>query len=88
MKCLRCKSEHKWSWNREGQYDPEWEECSDDEGSDDHYEYTNTDVFHIKDIRQLRCKGCGATSFMVGRASYQTVIKCLRCGWEDTVHEG
>ena len=88
MICPRCKRRHKWSWSRTGKYDPEWEECDDDDGDIDPSEKVPCDLFHVDVDKRYRCKSCGADRFTVGSGDYQTVIKCTRCGWEDTVHEG
>ncbi|KKN87454.1 hypothetical protein LCGC14_0259090 [marine sediment metagenome] len=89
MKCPRCKLYHSWAWTRDGRLgDPPFEEeCNDDEGGG-HFELVDHDLFHIDGVKMFRCVSCGSTTFTAGQAAYQTVLKCVRCGWEATVHDG
>ena len=41
--------------------------------------------YHMSDIR---CKKCGALEFNVGSGDYFTAIRCVKCGWEECIHEG
>ena len=36
----------------------------------------------------LVCKTCQSNQFHVGHAGYNTLIKCVACGWEEVVHSG
>ncbi len=41
-----------------------------------------------KPLKTLVCKTCGGKEFNVGKGSYWTQIKCVKCGYEVCVHEG
>lgn len=44
---------------------------------------------HGHRIDTLTCAKCKGVSFMVGKGSYRTVIKCVTCGDEETcIHDG
>lgn len=93
MKCPRCKMLHNWCWSREGKVGGpgEWDEgeCDDDDGEPRRLEKVETDAFHINLVDdKYRCNGCGGDRFVVGNGPYRTVIKCPKCGWEATVHDG
>ena len=95
MKCPRCKEVHRWTWTREGQLcGPETlfeGECDDDDPATDdrRFECVSRDAFHINSVHAVyRCKACGSDKFIVGSGQWRTVIKCPRCGWEETIHEG
>ena len=49
-------------------------------------------LFHIGDgdmiAQTLVCKKCDGDQFNVGRASYYTAIRCVKCEWEICVHNG
>jgi hypothetical protein len=34
------------------------------------------------------CRECGSDQFIVGRRSYYTAIKCVKCKWERCIHSG
>lgn len=46
------------------------------------------DEEYNKKLGTLFCKDCGSDHWKVGRGEYLTVIKCITCGWEASVHEG
>lgn len=39
-------------------------------------------------LETLSCVACGGTQFNVGQGSYCTGIRCVTCGWEETIHTG
>ena len=39
-------------------------------------------------IMTVVCKKCGGSVFYVGEADWQTLIKCVACKWELSIHEG
>jgi len=68
---------------------------------DDDYDFDNK-VYELKEDKLFNigisdedppakttyCKKCGGNEFNVGKATYWTGIKCVKCGWEICVHEG
>lgn len=50
-------------------------------------------IFHVttwdkEPLETLQCDICKGTQFNVGQANYTTAIRCINCGWEDTIHTG
>ena len=54
------------------------------------------DLFHVgqsydkEAAETVYCNRCGGNQFHVGNTpgSYQTVIKCVKCLWEEEIHSG
>ena len=59
----------------------------------EHYKKSDDEVFllesrHDDPVKVLECKSCGGRDFHVGRGLYFTAIRCVKCNWEEAVHEG
>uniref|UniRef100_A0A6M3JFW9 Uncharacterized protein n=1 Tax=viral metagenome TaxID=1070528 RepID=A0A6M3JFW9_9ZZZZ len=48
----------------------------------------NKNEFDWKKIRVWYCPNCKQNKFIVGHINYMTIIKCIKCKHEQTVHEG
>lgn len=61
---------------------------------EEYIEDAEATVFHVRErsnkeiIPTYRCKHCKGVEFNVGRSGYYTAIKCVKCKWENCVHEG
>ena len=70
-----------------------WDSWPDNSKSDDDlYDRVDDDTFHIGyggvAASVLVCKVCGGREFNVGKGSWYTAIKCVKCLWELCVHSG
>ena len=58
------------------------------------FDLTQDDLFHIGQSYQDEacktyfCVECGSKDFNVGNSSYFTAIRCIKCGWEQLIHDG
>lgn len=73
----------KLSGKQNHEYDKEY--LIEDETSND---------WHIAELgaktpaKRLKCSKCGGTEFNIAHELYWTAVKCPRCGWEHTIHDG
>lgn len=57
-------------------------------------EIEDDETFHIgqcyelEAAKTLECSQCGGRDFNVGKGSYFTAIRCVKCKWEVCVHDG
>lgn len=69
-----------------------------EEEDPDYMDFTNLvtadNTFHLgasldeKAATTLTCQFCGSFEFNVGLGSYTTFIRCVKCKWEQPIHEG
>jgi len=45
-------------------------------------------TYRDKPINTLECRLCGGDQFQIGRADYETVARCVKCGYEVLIHSG
>lgn len=64
-------------------------------GGDEPYDKVESiDLFHIgqsyedKAATTIQCTACGSTEFNVGKGSFFTAIRCVKCEWETCIHNG
>jgi hypothetical protein len=75
--------------NEPNRYEDEYEEDSPTS-----YASRADNLFHVgqtyegKPVDTLYCLSCGGNEFNVGQGSYITAIRCIKCGWEASAHEG
>lgn len=55
---------------------------------DTFYDAKISRTFHVSEMKEYFCVGCGGTEFKVGSRPYQTFLKCVKCEWETCVHSG
>lgn len=86
------EDDSQWFWD--GKFFNTWEDIDPYDFQKTVLEFLPETVFHIgqsyenKVAETYRCKRCGGTEFNVGKGSYFTAIKCVKCLWESCVHEG
>ena len=57
-------------------------------------EVDTDETFHIGQsyentaAKTLECRHCGGREFNVGQGGYFTAIRCVRCEWEECIHDG
>lgn len=56
---------------------------------------TNKPIFELHQCyerkgstKAIDCEKCGSYEFYVGQGNYFTCVKCIKCGFEESVHEG